>query len=238
MKKLQLLNPISPFANGKLLIIITLLFTLSSCLKDNNDNTVPQIAALSVVHASPGTQDFDFITDGRFVAGPFKYSQLLRYNEFYSGIRNISIYKANATANADTLRTGRINLEAQKYYTLFVVGAATAPEFLLVKDSIEAPAAGKARLRFINLSPDAGSFDLVSDGTTNLFSNTAYKMYTSFVSVDGNKTYDFEIKKAGATKASLPDVEIKSGFNYTIWAKGLEAATVDSLKTSITVQQN
>lgn len=242
MKKLHVLNSIAALFNAKSFLFLTLLFTLSSCLKDNNDNTVPQVSALSIVHASPGTEAFDFITENEFVsrpfkyAGPFKYAQRTAYNEFYSGIRNVSIYEANSTT--DTLRTGKINLEAQKYYTLFIIGPATAPEFLLVKDSLEVPAAGKARVRFINLSPDAGSFDLVSDGTNNLFTNTVYKMSTSFVNVDGNKTYDFEIKKSGTTKASLQDVELKSGFNYTIWAKGLEAATVDSLKTSITVQQN
>lgn len=232
------------FAITKIAIAVGATLSLSSCLKNNNSEYVdPPSAGLSIFHASPGTQKFNvaigntIINDG-YQLIEFEYSKALSYVPVSPGSRNISILKRNTK---DTIRTGTFNLVNDKYYSLFVTDAAPNANLVFVEDTIVVPPVGKARVRFVNLSPDAGNLDLVVNtaGTDSLlFSNKAYKTASPFTNLSGTKVYKLEIKSGATSKAVLDNVEIQSGKIYTIWAKGLSTATNDSLKTSIKVNQH
>lgn len=228
----------------KIAIAVGVTLSLSSCLKNKDINYVdPPTGGLSVFHASPGTQKFNvavgntIINDG-YQLIDFEYSKALSYVRVSPGSRKISILKKNSK---DTIRTGTFNIVTDKYYSLFVTDAAPNPNLLFVEDTIVAPPVGKARVRFVNLSPDAGNLDLVVNtaGTDSLlFSNKTYKTASHFTNLSGTKVYKLEIKSGGTSKAVLENVKIESGKIYTIWAKGLATATNDSLKTSIKVNQH
>lgn len=208
---------------------------LSSCLKNDDDYEQPQYAALSVYNASPETEYFDFIANNAYVTGPFKYGQYTSYLYATPGQVNIALYKTGKDAITDTLRTGKITLEADKYHSLFVVDKGPNPNFLLVQDNITTPASGKANVRFVNLISDGGSLVLQTGTDSTVFSGTTYKTATAFSTLSGNKTYDFKVVSGGETKATIEDIEIKSGKVYTIWARGMESSTIDSLKPSLRV---
>lgn len=228
---------------AKVAVAVGITLSLSSCLKNNDSNYVaPPSAGLSIFHASPGTQPFNVAIGNTIINNgynliEFEYSKALQYVGVTPGSRNVSLLKKNTK---DTIRTGTFNLSNDKYYSLFVVDAAPNPNFLFIEDVITTPLAGKARVRFVNLSPDAGPLDLIANAGTDtlLFSSTAYKAASPFTDLSGTKPYKFEIKSGGTSKATLENIEIKSGGTYTIWAKGLSTATNDSLKTSIKVNQH
>lgn len=236
MSNFRTISNLKKLTAAKTFVAVSVLLTLTSCLKNNNDYTPQQVAAVSVFHASPGTQAFNFITDRGTGSGPFTFSSRTFYNLYAAGQRTISIRKIGGAQ--DTLRTGTVNLEADKFYSIYIVDQAPNPNFLIIRDSLTSPAAGKAKIRFINLSPDAGALSLTTASDSLLFNTTAYKVHTAFSDITGNKTYTFKIKNNGTDKATRQNVEIKTGRVYTIWAKGIENTTNDTLKTGIQVSEH
>jgi hypothetical protein len=110
----------------------------------------------------------------------------------------------------------------------------------LVEDDLTAPAADKANVRFVNMSPDAGNLDLAITGqTTPLFAKTAFKGATKFVAVAPGAELNFQINENTKTDvlAKVEKIKIEKGKIYTIWAKGLKAAT-DSTKLALGVITN
>jgi hypothetical protein len=219
---------------------IILLFSLSSCLK-NTDNVSPNIAALSVIHASPGLQKFDFVINNqRINSTPFDYSQRLPYFNIYGGIRTFGIFKPQST---DSIKLGSFEAQSDKYYSIYVIGKAANPQFLVLTDSLTQPSAAKANVRFLNLSPDAQALSLSlsknNEQDSTLFSNLNYKSHSAFTGIDGGKIYTFKIKSGNEnTVETLENVNIESGRIYTIWSKGLINSTNDTTKMGIMIQPN
>jgi hypothetical protein len=65
---------------------------------------------------------------------------------------------------------------ANYYHTVFAVknAKAIADSLILFYDDLSAPAAGKAKVRFVNLAPGSPNVDFGVAGRTALFTNTAY----------------------------------------------------------------
>ncbi|HET8829956.1 MAG TPA: DUF4397 domain-containing protein, partial [Pelobium sp.] len=139
--------------NIGLLAVLLAVFSLTSCLKDNDNNAVPNYSWLSVINASPNLEKFDFVIDNKLVnEDSFDFTERLPYFSIFSGPRRIAIYKDETN---DTLRTGTLVAQFGKAYSLYVVGEAPNHEFLTITDSLTTPATGKAHVRFLNLSVNA-----------------------------------------------------------------------------------
>lgn len=220
---------------GALLVAATV--GLSSCLKNKgNDYVQPDLAGLSIYHASPGTQAFDFGLDGYKISNGYSYRDRTGYYDIYTGTRNIAFLKAGATSLADSIRTVKFAAKKDSAYSAFLIGPSTAPETFVINDKLEAPASGKANIRFINLSPDAGALTLkatANTADTTLSENINYKKATAFSSVYP-KTYTFRVYKDNALEASSTNISIVAGRNYTVWVVGL-ANTQSGGNQAITV---
>jgi hypothetical protein len=97
------------------------------------------------------------------------------------------------------------------------------------------PAAGKAHVRFIHLSPDAPAVDVAVTSGPILFSNVAFKEASSYLPVDAG-TYDLQVRLAGTTTVALsvPGVTLDAGKVYTVFAEGLATGT-PALQAVLTV---
>lgn len=224
---------------GALLVAATV--GLSSCLKNKgNDYVQPDEAALSVYHASPGTQTLDFGLDGYKISTGYNYRDRAGYFRIYTGTRNAVFLKSGATSLADSIITTKFIAKKDSIYSLFLIGPSTAPETLLIHDKWTAPANGKANVRFINLSPDAGNLTLkatVNNADTTLSENIAYKKATDFSSAYA-KTYKFRIYKDNVLKAESANISISSGRNYTIWAAGLANTESGNQVITVNIDEN
>lgn len=90
------------------------------------------------------------------------------------------------------------------------------------------PQAGKARIRFINLSSAlATSVDFGATGVAKLVSSLAYKSASVYYDVDPATA--FSLYAAGSSTAiiSLPPT-IEAGHIYTIYVSGATTGTVTS----------
>ncbi|WP_353132105.1 DUF4397 domain-containing protein [Pseudopedobacter sp.] len=231
------MNYLKVLTKGALFIAVAI--SLSSCLKNKGTEIVqPDVAFLSVYHASPGTLKTDFVLDGQLVTAGLEYKSNKGYYTLYTGSRAAAFYKENSYT--DTIRTKKFTAEKDSIYSLFLIGPASNPETLLIRDHLTAPATGKANVRFVNLSPDAGSFTLKAIATsvdTTFFDGINYKTATNFSAVTP-RTYKLELHKGGTKVTDLADVAIGSGKNYTIWATGLDGDPNNELKPVIKVTEN
>jgi hypothetical protein len=77
-------------------------------------------------------------------------------------------------------------------------------------------------VRFVNLAPDAPSFDVTANGETEpVFAGLSFKSATQYREIDAD-TYDFEIRNSGGSDAivAAEGVEILAGRYYTIITRG------------------
>lgn len=202
------------------LAILSLTF-MSGCLDDDDGDihAIP-VAYVSLYQASPDAPGLNITVDGRVInSSSFDYKDHTGYLRFYTGERNIKIgpFGANNVAIDTT-----VTLDENKTYSIFVVNDYQQAEILFLKDSANAPAEGKARLRFVNLSPDSENSEVQVTGETNaLFEDHSFKEASEFIEVDA-KEYDFEIGTNGDNTLNVPDINLKSGYYYTIVLRGYQ----------------
>ena len=231
-------NYLSPVAKT-LVFALTLTSIFSSCKKDKDPNPqTPKPANLSIIHAAPGTPELSFFVDKvKKNTKALPYNTVIEYQSISSGKRELSVTKKDVT---DILVKADATLAADKSYSVFVADK-TGNALVFVADDLTAPAADKAKIRFINLSPDAGSLDIAVTGKTEvLLAKKAFKESTDFTNTtEVGAEINFEIRENGKATvlATLPKVKIEKGKVYTIYAKGLKAAT-DDTKLGLTVLTN
>jgi hypothetical protein len=192
------------------------------CLDDDKDtNAQPDaVAFVSIYNASPDAPALDIVVDGRQInSNPFDYADNSGYQRFFTGERNLQFSPFDAD---NVVIDSTITFEDQKVYSVFVVNEYENAELLILNDNSDAPASGKSKIRFINLSPDAGSVALNVEGQTGaLIPGKAFKQSSDFIEVD-SKLYDFKIASEGGGDIvlQLPDTNLQSGGFYTIIVRG------------------
>jgi hypothetical protein len=211
---------------------IALSVVFAACSKDRIEPQ--QVAGLSVIMAFPDTMSLDFIIDQTRVneRSPLKYNSKIDYLNLFPGTRRLGVTKRNGNK---LLMSENFNLKSGVGYSVFVLDtlSTNTKKFLLTEDDLSAPEADKAKVRFINLSKDGGALSLGIQGKeTNLFTSKAFYEYTTFAAVDPGESVTFNIKEGttATVKATVPNVKIEKGKIYTIYAKGVQTATIDSLK--------
>jgi hypothetical protein len=193
--------------------------TLSSC-SDDSSPTAPSVKArVMAVHASPDAPAVDLLVDNVVAGTNLTYPNNTPYLQVRAGTRNI---KVNVAGTSTTVINADLPLTAGSYYTVFAADAVASIAPLVLADDLTAPAAGKAHVRFVHLSPNAPAVDVAVTSGPVLFPNTAFKGYSAFTPVDAG-TYDLEVRLAGTSTVvlPLPGISLTAGKIYTVWAKGL-----------------
>lgn len=213
-----------------LLSAITI-FSLNSCVKGEESSL--NISSLSVIHASPGLPAIDFYYNGARINGDsiIAYGDTIPNKFFNSGTASIVVKKY---ISSTTYISTSIDLQSEKNHSFFVVGKPNEVTYLFTTDDLTAPASGKAKLRFINLSPDAANLSFKIN-SINLFGSMAFKSYSEFSPVDpGEQKISIHDSVSGAILAEQ-NLNIEAGKIYTVWAKGLVSTTENDLALSMQV---
>jgi len=206
-------------------LMATLLVVLfASCKKNEAVIPVPvEEASIIIKHASPDAPNVDLFVDGaRINTSSISFNTNTGYVKIKAGARNI---KVNAAGSTSSVINANVTLVKDKNYSLYAANKLSAIEPVLVEDNLTVPAAGKAHIRFVHLSPDAPSVNIVSGtATTNLFSAVTFKSSTAFTPVDATATgtaFTFNIRNAttSANVASVP-ATLVAGKIYTIVIRG------------------
>lgn len=209
--------------------VLTVSVVVTACSKDRYEPT--PVAGLSVINAFAAPDSLDFYVDQtRVNRNAIKFNTKIDYLNLFPGNRALSITKRGSNR---AVASERFNLSSGVGYSIFILDTlnTNTKKYLLTEDDLSAPAADKAKVRFINLSKDAPALSLIVNGKdANLFTDKAFYEYTNFTAVDPGESVTFNIKAGTQVKATVPNVKIEKGKIYTIYAKGISTATIDSLK--------
>jgi hypothetical protein len=210
----------SPIALGLLAAL-----ALTSCGKDNMSNPVaPALQArVMVVHASPNAPGVDLLVDGTNVGSNLMFPNNTPYLGVASGTRNV---KVNVTGTSTTVINANLPLTAGTNYTVLACDSVSKLNALVLTDDLTAPAAGKAHVRFVHLSPNAPAVDVAVTSGPVLFANESFKGYSAFTPVAAG-TYNLEVRLAGTNTVvlPLPGITLTAGKIYTVFAKGFVGGT-------------
>lgn len=213
-----------PLRRIALFAVGLLTFSLSSCL--DNDNDVPEpvpVSYVSFYHGAPDAPAIDIrLNDQKINQQPFQYKTYSNYVTLSPGSKRIKFNPLNSEVSyVDTALTFR----EDKAYSLFFVDKVNQADILVLQDSLVAPAPGKARVRFLNLSPDASSVDLVSTGTSaaTLFGDVSFKENIEFQDVNSG-IYTFQVKSTGSGEVLLPvsNIDLAANKIYTFVFRGFK----------------
>ena len=226
--------------SGKWLLataVVAMSALLGGCLKD--DNQVYQVSAVRALNAVPGSEQLDvFLDQNKFNFDndtwqdeAFAYTDTLPYKNAWPSNKVVSIVDPVDYPNARPLVQKSVNLIPGKFYSLYVVGY-DETEVLFTEDNLTDPVAGKAKIRFINLSPDAPALDFeVNAGTGDPFrvDGKVFKETTDFATIDGGVAYTVNFI-AHNSEDVLHTFEFtpETGMIYTVWVKGLIDNTGDA----------
>jgi hypothetical protein len=200
-------------------VLVVLVAACSDDLLDSDTN-VPAVAFVSFYHASPDAPGLSVTVDDRSVFSEIEYSEYSGYLNFYVGERNFKVNPLNAS---NSLVDTTFTFDLSKSYSVFFIDALSGMEALLTQDTADVPAAGKAMVRFVHLSPDAQALDINFNDQAGdpLFSGQSFKEGSPFKEISAGSNA-FEVKSSGSdnTLLSVDDLNLKAGRYYTIITRG------------------
>ena len=212
------------------LVLFVALFTIlgfSSCLKDNDFDENNVLSGLTVIHGAPDTSAFDFVLNRQLVGTNVGFGKRILYFTVYPGNNLASFYKVNTNRNA--MYEQPINLTKGEYHSLFLAGSDTDTlSSLLLRDDLSKPSAGKAKVRFLNLSPNAGKIDFSIVEDSLFASKKGFKQYTDYHEVPTG-VYNAKFKSYSSLTQEHPpttqdyefELKLEDGKIYTVWARGI-----------------
>jgi hypothetical protein len=208
------------------LVIIPAAFSLSSC-KDDDESTptpTPSLTNVMGTHASPDAPGVDLLVDNvKLNSAAITFPSSTPYISLAAGNRNL---KVNVAGTSTTVINATLPFAANKYYSVFAIDSVASISALVTEDNLTSPAAGKAHIRFIHLSPNAPSVDVALDGGAVVFGDYTFTEYSEFTPLDAG-TYDLEVRVAGTSTVALDldPITLQAGKIYTVYAKGFLGGT-------------
>ena len=208
--------------------LVTVLLAFTACNKDDNNKEMPK-SQVMVVHASPNAPNVDVRINNSVALTNVAYPTNSNYSAVNSGSTDI---KVSPTGTTNYVIDATVNLEANKYYSVFAIDSVSKIKAAVVSDDLTAPAAGKAHVRFFHLSANAPAVDIAVTGGAVLFSNRKFNdqatnaSLASFTPLNAG-TYNLEVRAAGTNTVvlALPNITLTAGKIYTVFAKGFLGGT-------------
>ena len=189
---------------------------VSSCNKDSS--TTSTNASLEVIAGSPDLPATDLYLNSNLIGSNLVYGSYVAYVSVPPGTVKVGLDYTGTTTH---LTGDTLNLAANKAYSLFSADLVAKHDFLLVTDTVAAPASGKASIRLVNMSPDAQGVDLVIGGQV-IASNKGYKQVSSFKAITVSDNDTLKVVQTGTNNVLgvVNAVTVQSGVVYTVWLSG------------------
>jgi hypothetical protein len=227
----------------KVIVLSGLIFTIGLTLVGCKEEPIgmgsePDKAKVIFINAS--VNDFTNPTQARreiavwpfyngvqFNLFPIKFPWSNGYKVFAPGNMVMRLDTANSPGNDPSqaaLKVTEINFntQADKYYSVYAVGPSRSVEALVLEDDLTPPTSGKAKIRLMNYSFDAGPIDIVIKGGATLATGLRFKEIKNFFEIDpGIYTIDIIDSNTKAIINSKTSVIIDAKSVYSIWARGM-----------------
>jgi len=206
------------------MLLAAVSMVMISCSDDDNPVVPTDKATVMVVHASPNAPAVDLLVDNNVAGSGLAFPNNTAYLSVDAGTRNV---KVNVAGTSTTVINADLSLTANDSYTVFAVDSVSKISTVVLNDNLAAPAAGKAHVRFVHLSPNAPAVNITLTNGTIVFGNNAFKQATDFTPLDAG-TYDLQVRDAATNNTvvlDLPGIALTNGKIYTVFAKGFLGGT-------------
>jgi len=186
-------------------------------------------ALVRAVHAIPGPATLDIYDNETKLFNALRFKTSDGYVEVAAKRHVFSARTAGLTTNTP-LAQDSIGLSAGKHYTVFILpGQTSVPATIkIMDDDLVAPSTGKARVRLIHASPDAGSIDVYTQGTNAKISEKVnFQSASDYLEVAPTSAA-LEVRPTeGARNVifTIPNVRFEAGGSYTIILTGQAKGT-------------
>lgn len=193
---------------------------------------------IMLINASPDIGAIDFYLNGEKInASPLAF----RDNTAYLNVARSGTFTAEAKQGSRTLFSQTIFLQPGRSHSLFLTGAVadTSLFYVATLDNIDTPALNKAKLRFINLSPNSPTFNVINSDSTALFNNAAYRTASNFLELDA-QTYSLRVLASNNRLLwlNLPTYNFENGRIYTLFVSNLvDTASRTGLRADTIIAQ-
>ena len=178
---------------------------------------------LRALHASPDGPLLAFRNGGTTMFSNVPYKGNSSYTTSLSGDRVLDIEAFGITGAP--VASGTFSLAGGEDYTMIAVNRAASVELIKLDDNNLPSTLGKARVRFVNLSPDAGAADMLVNFSKTV-SSLPFKSASAYQEFDtGTYTFVFNASNTNAAIASTAALDLDGSKTYTVFLLGLNGAT-------------
>lgn len=181
------------------------------------------LARFKAVNGSSVGSPLNVFVDRELALSNIPYAAASTYQTTGAGQRTLTV-EATATPGA-TLSTLVPTFAPATDATIALTGPAGALVATLFSDANFPPAAGRARVRFVNSSADVPALDVFVNFSRQL-SGLAMNTASAGIELDADATagtayeFDFNVSGSSRTSLKLPAVTLLGGRIYTIYAVG------------------
>lgn len=180
-------------------------------------------ALLRVILAVPDAGSSDVFADETKTFTNISYKSVTPYKEVSEELSNFRVEPAG-NESAPPLAENSESLEKGYHYTAVVLPGENneRPILRIISDKITPPSVGKAKVRIIHASPDAGEISLYAkEKDQTIFDGVNFKAAASYTEVDPmNVTLELRPEGRENTMIMVPNARFEAGKIYTIIIMG------------------
>ena len=209
-------------------LLLALSFSFISC-KDDKDDEPKAMASLTVVNTVEGSaaQDF-YVNDSKKISNLTYGSSskiTITSGTSFGVFKNSSATAVNASSN--------FTLGADSKQTMFLIKNLDGSFGVDAYSDDNTTTSGKARVRFINLSPIlSGVVNVTTSTGTSLASALAYRGASTYQTIDANT--NLNVNMVGSLETTtIAGSEFQAGKTYTVW---FDSSTTTKAKYHVIVQ--
>jgi Domain of unknown function (DUF4397) len=222
-------------------------FTISSC-KPDSDPVAPTVyGKILLFHGAAGAAPVDLFVDGtKSNATSVNYGAASPYAQIVAGTTAHKLVTKTVTGTIiDSVAALKVNKDVGYSYYAYKDNDATGSVRVITStDALTAPAAGKAKIRIIQLIPDVAGGDgvdieVVATGgiatDRNDFTNVKFKESRDFIEIPKG-TYDLKVKLKNSINlviSKATPITVAEGKIYTFVAHGLSSKVNTDLLTAV-----
>jgi len=224
---------------GVAVLVITLMIG-SAC---KNDDDIPPLrqAKVKVINGIYDNPGYVIKVNGKILSStPLAYRKSTAYTAIPASGQ---VLTATEQGTNNVVVSSKLKIAegtSASFYLVPQTATSKATSFLIA-DDLNNVTANKAKVRFVNLSPDSENLDLLVNGkTVKTATGIGFKEATSFVEIDPVQGATFEIRKTGTDQilAKSAAVDVKEGQFTTLWSVGPPVQTKRGTQIALGVINN
>jgi hypothetical protein len=215
-------------------IAVVIMSLLSSCAKENGTGNQAQV---KFINASIDAPAVDVTFDGVLLVGSIAFPYASDYVFVTAGNPVVKIFPSLASGTS-SYASGNVMLQNNVNYSVIISDSVAKMKTSVIVDTVSTPSSGYAKVRFLNLSPNASSMDVIAvSGTLTDTLSKARSFndqniniaYWGFINIPiGTYTIKVNAASTATTLFTMPSTLFADGKIYTIVAKGVTNATAGS----------